>query len=84
MANINTDKLEFFPRFNEAKTIVMQSSVGAKMYPTSKENIIKLVKLGRFDESKLKQYFTPESIAAAKKPKQSNSKKDNNQNESKN
>ena len=63
---INTDKLVFQAKFREAAVILAQAKTGAKMYPTTRENIIALIKRGHQLEN-LKTYFTPESIAAATK-----------------
>ena len=62
---INTDKLVFKANFRQAKVILIQSKIGAKMYPTTRDNIIELVKKGHCEN--LKKYFTPESIADATK-----------------
>jgi len=78
---INTDKLVFQAKFREAKVILAQATRGAKMYPTTRENIIELIKKGHQLEN-LKRYFTPESIAAATKVTKAKVQKNEKQNES--
>jgi len=80
---INTDKLVFCEKFRQASIILIQSARGARMYPTSRENLIELVKKGHQLEN-LKTYFTPESIAAATKVTKAKVQKIEKQNESEN
>jgi|32_taG_2_1085360.scaffolds.fasta_scaffold08183_2 hypothetical protein len=78
---INTDKLVFQAKFREAAVILAQAKTGAKMYPTTRENIIALIKRGHQLEN-LKTYFTPESIADATKVTKAKVQKNEKQNES--
>lgn len=61
---LDTDKLIFFDKYEEAAHILIQSKTGsAKMYPTTRENLLELAKRGKIEN--LKTYFTPESIEQA-------------------
>lgn len=62
---LDTSKLVFNKSLRQAKIIMLQSNTGtAKMYPTTREDIIENIKRGRHLD-KLQNFFTPESIEKA-------------------
>ena len=69
---IDVDKLEFKQQYLEAGRITVRAK-NQKMYPISREAIIKSLKAGHHTQ-RIPIWFTPESIEAAKKKANSTSK----------
>lgn len=61
----DADKLQFRQQYAAAKSIYVRANDG-NMYPTTKEAILRSVKLLGLKVKDLK-FFTPESVEAAKK-----------------